>query len=131
PADAAPIRPAARVRAQRGQAADAPDAPAGGVGARLRGRLESPTGERVAAPAQARARPRPASLRAHRAGRRLPAGRADPARVALSGFLQASRLNPQAVFIESARLWIADARPRGHRDRRRLLRLRLRPALGA
>ena len=55
PADAARVRPAARARPERGQAADAPHAPARGLGPRLPGGVALPARLRLAAAPQDRA----------------------------------------------------------------------------
>src|SRR5262249_45589273 len=77
--DAAPVRAAPSVRFERGEAAHAPHAAAGGLGAGLRRSRKPLARERLAATAEDRAGPRTASLSPHRARSRLPAGRSDPA----------------------------------------------------
>ena len=59
-ADPARVRPAARPRPERGQAAHPPHDPARGVGPGLPGRVALPPRLRLAAPSQDRARSRPA-----------------------------------------------------------------------
>ena len=80
PADAARVRPAPPLRAERGQAADPPHDPARGLGARLPDRVALPPRLRLAAAPQDRARPDPAALPADRARRGLPARRPDDSR---------------------------------------------------
>ena len=76
PAHAARVRAPPRARPQSGEAADARDAPARGVGEGLRRRVPLPPRLRLAAPPQARAGSGAAPLHPHRARRRLPAARA-------------------------------------------------------
>ena len=76
PPHAASVRPAARPRAQRRQAPHAAAAPAGGLGARVRGRGEPAPGQRVPTAPQARARPRASAVSPDGDRRGLPARRA-------------------------------------------------------
>ena len=74
-AHAARVLAADAARAKRGQAAHAPDDPSRGLGARVRGRVALPPRLRLAAAAQARARPGAAEVHPHGARCRIPARR--------------------------------------------------------
>ena len=131
---------------ERGQAPDPPRAPAGGLGPRLRQRVEPAPREHQPAPPQDRARPRPPALPPDRARRGLPAReRRAPSQVdacckqavarhlrqALQGFFRPSGAILRRPSAGRTYRGALDVRPGGTRDRGGVLRVRVARPLGA